>query len=398
MRYSIASAVVVFLIGMISAWWQSHLLGEVRDEFARLEAATSAHGWAMLRPGSSEQKKALRNENRLRSDVVARQASARTDEFIHGLRCQEGLPHDGALSPTEWKRQIQSMNPDILERIATELPHDPEIADEVKGMVLACALSRWAEMSPESALSWWRECAGPHTVAIEKEARRGLLFGLALHDPERAFQVVEELAPDDPARAMRVIVAACFESNPTSEAFVTSLRAHLETVTDAKSRAELGAAAFDSWAHHLLPNGFEESVDCLQRADLSAEEKEQFSSGLSYFGSKGETGRWMDWVSENLADERAVPPVYALMSEWTQKDHQAAGRWLLAAKEGPAKTTATRAYATAVAPFEPAVAAQWAMTLPVGPERDSTLRLIWQHWPSADPEGADTFAREHGIP
>jgi hypothetical protein len=42
-------------------------------------------------------------------------------------------------------------------------------------------------------------------------------------------------------------------------------------------------------------------------------------------------------------------------------------------------------------------AVQWAMTLPPGKDRDSTLKNIHRHWPEDDPEGRVAFAQENGI-
>ncbi len=59
-----------------------------------------------------------------------------------------------------------------------------------------------------------------------------------------------------------------------------------------------------------------------------------------------------------------------------------------------------RSYAETVSSYEPATAAQWALTLPAGPARDATLRTIYQNWPRHDPaarEAAATFAQQHGI-
>ena len=53
-----------------------------------------------------------------------------------------------------------------------------------------------------------------------------------------------------------------------------------------------------------------------------------------------------------------------------------------------------------MARYEPATAAQWALTLPAGQERDATLRTIYQNWPGSDPaarEAAAAFAQTHGL-
>jgi hypothetical protein len=60
-----------------------------------------------------------------------------------------------------------------------------------------------------------------------------------------------------------------------------------------------------------------------------------------------------------------------------------------------AKTTATT-----LSRYEPEAAAQWALTLPPGKDRDETLNQIYHAWPKTDPaaiEAADAFARQHGL-
>ncbi len=60
----------------------------------------------------------------------------------------------------------------------------------------------------------------------------------------------------------------------------------------------------------------------------------------------------------------------------------------------PAENTAIRAYAETISKYEPAAAAQWAMSLPPGKDRDQTLKSIYQNWPTADHGG---FLHGSGI-
>lgn len=92
--------------------------------------------------------------------------------------------------------------------------------------------------------------------------------------------------------------------------------------------------------------------------------------------------------------------VSTLIGTWTRKDYQAAGQWLAATPDGPTKTIAIRSYAVTVAGTEPETAAQWAMTLPPGKDRDSTLKQIYENWPKSDPAAAaaaEAFAKLHDI-
>ena len=54
-------------------------------------------------------------------------------------------------------------------------------------------------------------------------------------------------------------------------------------------------------------------------------------------------------------------------------------------------------YAETLAPFEPDSAAQWAMTLPPGKDREETLANIYEKWPKNDESAKKAFAKLHGI-
>ena len=86
-----------------------------------------------------------------------------------------------------------------------------------------------------------------------------------------------------------------------------------------------------------------------------------------------------------------------LIGQWTQQDYLAAGKWLKATPTGPAKDAAVSTYATTVAEYEPQTAVQWAMTLPAGEARHTTLQGIYENWPARDRAGAETFAKVHGL-
>jgi len=171
---------------------------------------------------------------------------------------------------------------------------------------------------------------------------------------------------------------------------ITALRSSGEPVTEALEAlaATAGRDGFDSWAQWI------------SEARLSPAEKAQFARGLAYPGTKQETGRWIEWIAGNLVENCPDNQVRELVGDWTQQDFQAAGSWLAAnpLPDGPAKTAAISGYAVAVARHDPQTAAQWAMTLTPGPDRDSTLSTIYQNWPPGDPDGASGFAREHGLP
>jgi len=89
--------------------------------------------------------------------------------------------------------------------------------------------------------------------------------------------------------------------------------------------------------------------------------------------------------------------VWSIAWTWTKKDYKAAGEWLNQAAEGPVKQAVVKAYAEMVAYQDPEVAAQWAVTLPAGKERDRVLKRVRDEWTKKDEAAAAEFARKNGM-
>ena len=102
-------------------------------------------------------------------------------------------------------------------------------------------------------------------------------------------------------------------------------------------------------------------------------------------------------MASHLPESAMRDNVDNLIGQWTQQDYLAAGRWLTAAPEGPAKQAAVSTYAGTVAEYEPKVAVQWADTLPEGEQRRRTYETILENWPKIDSAAAEAFAAKHGL-
>jgi hypothetical protein len=90
----------------------------------------------------------------------------------------------------------------------------------------------------------------------------------------------------------------------------------------------------------------------------------------------------------------------AVMQLWTNSNYRAAGEWLAAAPDGPARAPAVSAYASTVARYEPQTAVDWALTIPAGEKRRETLLAIHEKWPADTEENRAqraAFAAEYGI-
>ena len=258
--------------------------------------------------------------------------------------------------------------------------------------LIAESLSRLAATSPAAAVEWLRQNSAKFSELTDDAISGEVIRGAAKTDPRAAFQLIAELDLKEPAEAVKAIV----EAGPRSSV-LAALREHLGTVTDLADRETIRRSALASLAENLDPHGIDAMAGWISQAKFTPEEKTEFAAGLTYFTTRQDTGRWVEWLGENLPPDGVAKPVGALIGEWTQQDYQGAGTWLAAAAESPAKQAAVYAYAEAVAEYEPKVAEQWAMTLPAGPLKDETLRVIYRNWPSNDPQGASAFATAHGM-
>ena len=269
--------------------------------------------------------------------------------------------------------------------------------DHSSGYVLSSSLARWAKDDPLAALAWVRQTAENFPDLITDDAKRGLLAGAAIQDPVLAFKLIAELGLKGTDNVIERIISAAQTPEQRSST-LAALRTHLATINDVSARDELAIGGLMVLTQEIVQDSFAAASQWLATAQLSPKELLGVAVALNYNTSRtGETGQWIEWLAANIPAEMSAEKMKFLMTSWTRNDCQAAGQWLAAAPDGLAKTTAIRTYAETVASYDPGVAAQWALTLPPGPDRDTTLLSIYQKWPLTDPAGAAVFAKEHAI-
>ena len=263
--------------------------------------------------------------------------------------------------------------------------------------VMATALSGLAASNPQAAAEWLERHSAIYAATADDYTHREVIDSIAATDPQLAFKLLGSLHFEDPTDAIQAIIATSEDHPEKRDAVLSALRGYLATVANAEDREKIRDEAFEAFAQNLDEEDIESVSRWIANSKLTPEEKSHFAAGLSYSATKDDTGRWIEWMSANVPADGLTEPVKDLVGDWTQQDYRAAGKWLATTPESPAKHPAILAYAAAVAEYEPQVAGQWAMTLPPGPVRAETLKIIYQNWPSSDPVGAAAFAREHGM-
>ncbi len=142
---------------------------------------------------------------------------------------------------------------------------------------------------------------------------------------------------------------------------------------------------------------FQEVSDWPDSSTLSTEELAGATKDMQKKFRVGETGLWLDWLSKaEIPDELSEERAFQLAAEWTEKDYQAAGKWLSNAPDRPEKSAAVSAYAAKAYSYDPDNAMKWIQTLPQGPDRTKPLETIHQAMPK-DSDAAKAFASDFGI-
>ncbi|MES2477050.1 MAG: hypothetical protein V4640_14795 [Verrucomicrobiota bacterium] len=283
----------------------------------------------------------------------------------------------------------------LLPRL-TGVFHDPEDEQKCREAVLNTSLTAWSREDPAAAAAWVRENGIKFSEALTESTKCGILSGAVVVDPALAFKLIDELEIKDSGQAVTSIARAAKTAQERTATLV-ALRKHLPRIADESTRRAASEAAVQQLAFSSYKEGFDATQQWLIAAKLSPEESDSFLTTMAYANVKGNVTQWIDWLGENFPEQQANGRISLLVHDWALADYQAAGNWLAAAPAGSAKNAAIQMYATAVSKYEPEAAAQWAMTLPAGEDRDWTMKEIYQNWPKENPQGKEAFAKQHGL-
>lgn len=262
--------------------------------------------------------------------------------------------------------------------------------------VVSSSLTKWAKNDPMAALDWVKKNSEKFPDLVNETVKIGMISGAAAQDPKLAFKLISEIGIKEASQAVSTIVSVAKTPEERS-ASLKALREHLATLPDDESRTELSKEAVSRFANDIGKESFEASTQWIANSNFTATELEGLASGLQHSAKNNESGKWIEWIGDQLPPDKAKNNIENLVRRWTRNDYQAAGEWLASAREGPTKNTAIRSYATTVSEYEPAIAVQWANTLPLGKDRKQTLRSIYQNWPKEDSAAREAFKKEHGI-
>jgi hypothetical protein len=436
MKISIALSLLILVLGSMLGWQEHQRHATVRASRDKLVAEAAkvsiAPGPVQSADGSRVTKRGRQREDK---EADAKTTAAEFIRFINEMEALEkkgGPPDEAARARAEkFKDRMKALDPAQVKILIAEARANKDLTDESRENLIAfsimtladshpqaalalltespdslkanemvkqamsTALAKLAQDDPAAALEWVRANSAKFPDLVDDDAKRGVISGTAGNDPMLAFNLIAELGPKDGYEAIYKITNA---PNTPEERTVTltALRAYLATLPEGEMRDKASKNALRSLGQNAVREGFEAGSKWLASTGPNLEYLVE-SSGLYYHNYREESGKWIEWLGVNLSVEKSKIGISEMVQNWTKTDYQAAGKWLAATPDGPTKNISIRSYAETVARYEPETAAQWAMTLPAGKDRDETLKNIYQKWPANDEAAKQAFKKLHGI-
>lgn len=440
MKMPIAISLLILAVGTMISWNDGSRLAEVKARHDKLAEEARQQGIFPDKihetAGGPPPKRDRESQGRKKEDearATAKEAIAFAKEMAAIRKSGEAPDSDMQKRMRDFMQRMISLDASQIKTLVAEVSASDELEEEARqGLlrfaimtlseehpqaalaiftessellgkqsrrVVSSALASWAKTDPSAAVDWFRKNGEKFPDIATDDTKLGIIGGAAASDPKEAFSLIAELGMKDPRIAIDTI-ASTQQTPEARTATLAALRAYLANLPDEKARKDAGASPFSSLASGMAREGISQATQWVDKANLTEDELVAFSKGLGHDVKKSETGQWVEWLGSKLPADKGDRQIRWMIGNWTQNDYLAAGTWLASTPEGPAKVSSTRAYAEAVAKYEPETAEQWAMTLPAGDSRQETLKNIYSNWPKkdeADKAAAEDFAGKHGI-
>ena len=255
----------------------------------------------------------------------------------------------------------------------------------------------WTKEDPDKAVAWLRENHAIFPKLINSYDVSGKMLSIvALNDPAQAFQLIDELGITSRKYAA-FNIARCAETAENRTAILSALQHYVSGMAEGEERNAVLDSGVTSLVDSAMKQGFETGTEWISHAGIKPE---QFANVLDHMANDGKFNsslQWIDWLIPHLPQEQVAEKVGKLVTSWVNKDYKSAGEWISHNADGPVKDAAIHAYSYEVAAYAPTVAAQWAMSLPEGENRERALEGVYENWLKTDAAGRQAFGKQHGY-
>ncbi len=374
---------------------------QVAADFMAYAREMAALGAKLNSPDAAMREKIIEQMNEVTS-LDGRQLAILIDEVF----AAEDL--DESLRQTLIRFALERLGRDHPEKVMAILTGKPEMLELIRRNrsggepILYDSARKWAEQDPHAAMDWFRAHREMFNEELSHAARWGVIGGLKDAHPALAIHFAIEVG-----EGPKEFIPGFFSNNgkppENRDACLAALREWSGTVKNEQEREHMLSEAIRTLAMGVSGGGadFDSATRWMNGAGLSPKELGLIADRkLAYHINPKETGRWIEWLAGKLPADAAHDQTWKLFEEWTRKDVRAAGNWLANAPDSPTKHTAALAFAEKIFPHDRETAIRWALTVPPGPQRDITLKELYDAWPRNSPvdeDAARNFAKKVGI-
>lgn len=428
---------LILVCGAVAIWRNSAAHRQLQETQARLQQLMQESGaTSMASSRGGDARSAQRNPKD--REAIAKAVAGTVEAFTWDMQqrvkqAKQGMPR---ATDEAWERrsiemteELEKLDASQLEIALAELENHPEL--ENKQHAIQILLYHLVQKYPADALAWYVETGGAEgaksgspgmvSLALAQLAEHDLIAALkwlethavshpewtadaskisilesaVKQDPKLALQLAGELGVKD-LRSVSLLVAGAIAPEDRL-AMLDSWRASLPAVTDPEGRKTLQDNLLRSLAQQVVHDGYESGIAWLQEANLSEMETRIFWAAVKDAQPREEAGKWFEWALQRYPMQEVSGYMEWQLKKWMRYDYRAAGEWLNGAHEGPLKQLAARSYAETLAPYDPEVATQWALTLQDANQRQRLLQTVHKELGKKDAAAAAEFAQKHGL-
>jgi hypothetical protein len=415
MKRSLVSCALILLVAALLGWRETQALSRKQKANARLVTEAEAIPNADAPAPKAPPIPINRSDRRQAELAMQVEVKALARDYFALFRDYDG--NSGGQSSEEFAQQkaniksrLEALDPSSIRQFMGECYSSPDlnlrIERDINFYVRTVFISKYplemaTMMSNSPELFGINEKATSEGYVQDPFQHLVYYYSYEKKDLQLVFQCLTEASPAFQSKYIGGTLDHYADSPPKRAELLVAMRDFASTPEQVELvNSKLSALVFGR--SEAKPT-FIEVSDWIGSANLSGDELVAATRDMQDRVRVGETGQWLDWLAKvGIPDKLSKERAFQLVSKWTEKDYQAAGKWLNSAPESAAKSAAVSAYAAKAYPYDPEGAIQWIQTLPQGPDRTKALQTIYLGMQEGrgskyDREVVEAFARKHGL-
>jgi hypothetical protein len=405
MKRSLIISALIFIVAALLGWREDQQLSKKKEINAKLvkeAAAIPSNGVQSPRAAAGSDERVDRRKDSL---AMKRKVRALAKDYFALLRNDGGASAEELAKLREdLKSRLEELDPIAIREFMGEFNSNPDVNSGMKSDVNEYVMNVFIMKYPVEMAGMMSKSPELFSISTQSMPERVIYDPfkfLVYHycwmkkDLPLVFECLAEASPEFQSRYISETLEYYADTPLRRAELFEEMRAFASTPEQVELvQGQFSDLLFDRPDAKVT---FIEVSDLLQVANLSSDELVAATKDMEKKVRVGETGQWLDWLATTeMPDEVSRERAFELAARWTEKDYQAAGKWLISAPDSPEKSAVAGAYAAKTYPYAAENAMKWIETLPQGPDRTRALQTIYQEMPK-DGDAAEAFASQYGL-